>query len=102
MSFAQTEISVIQWAEKRRIIPNATPASQIMKLVSEVGELCDAEGKKNDLEAKDAVGDIVVCLVNYCALKDYDLSECFAGAYEQIKNRTGTLMPDGTFVKEQS
>jgi NTP pyrophosphatase (non-canonical NTP hydrolase) len=98
-TYNEIEMLVIQWAEKRRIIPNATPISQLMKLVSEVGELCDAEGKKNLPEVRDAVGDIVVCLINYCALKDIDLTQCLVGAYQEIKHRKGTLMPDGTFVK---
>ena len=100
MSFAQIEIEVIRWAEARRIIPNATPTSQLMKAVSEMGELADAEGKR-DIEAiKDAVGDVLICLINYCALRDLDVTSCLKGAYEQIKDRKGTLMPDGTFVKE--
>jgi len=99
MSYAQVEMRVIQWAEKRKIIPNATPASQLLKLVSEVGELCDAEGKKDTPAIIDAVGDVAVCLINYCALKDIDLVKCLEVAYEQIKDRKGTLMPDGTFVK---
>lgn len=99
MSYAQIEMQVLQWAEARRIIPNATPASQLLKAVSEMGELADAEGKR-DLDAiKDAVGDVLVCLINYCALRDLDLVQCLEGAYEQIKDRKGTLMPDGTFVK---
>lgn len=99
MSFAEYEIKVLRWAEERRIIPNATPHSQLLKAVSEIGELADAEGKR-DIEAiKDAVGDVVVCLINYCALRDLDLTQCLAGAYDQIKDRKGTLMPDGTFVK---
>lgn len=99
MSFADYELKVVRWAEDRRIIPNATPTSQLLKAVSEMGELADAEGKR-DLDAiKDAVGDVVVCLINYCALRDIDLTACLAGAYEQIKDRKGTLMPDGTFVK---
>jgi len=99
MSYAQIEMQVLQWAEARRIIPNATPASQLLKAVSEMGELADAEGKR-DLDAiKDAVGDVMVCLINYCALRDLDLVQCLEGAYEQIKDRKGTLMPDGTFVK---
>ena len=101
MSFAQTEMKVIQWAEARRIIPNATPTSQLLKAVSEMGELADAEGKR-DIEAiKDAVGDVLVCLINYCALRDLDVTSCLEGAYEQIKDRKGTLMPDGTFVKHE-
>lgn len=99
-SYSEIEMLVVQWAEARRIIPNATPASQLMKMASEFGELCDAEGKKDMPEIRDAVGDVVVCLINYCALKDIDLVQCLNGAYEQIKNRTGTLMPDGTFVKD--
>lgn len=99
MSYRELELQVIRWAEDRRIIPNATPASQLLKAVSEMGELADAEGKR-DLEAiKDAVGDVLVCLINYCALRDIDLVTCLAGAYDQIKDRKGTLMPDGTFVK---
>lgn len=99
MSYAQIEMQVLQWAEARRIIPNATPASQLLKAVSEMGELADAEGKR-DLDAiQDAVGDVLVCIINYCALRDLDLVQCLEGAYEQIKDRKGTLMPDGTFVK---
>ncbi len=101
-SYRELELQVVRWAEARKIIPNATPASQLMKLVSEVGELCDAEGKKNLDGIKDGVGDVVVCLINYCALRDIDLVSCLAGAYDEIKNRKGTLMPDGTFVKEQA
>jgi len=99
LSYRELELQVIRWAEDRRIIPNATPASQLLKAVSEMGELADAEGKR-DLEAiKDAVGDVLVCLINYCALRDIDMVTCLAGAYDQIKDRKGTLMPDGTFVK---
>jgi len=93
-------MKVLQWSQDRSIIPNATPVSQLLKAVSEIGELCDAEGKRNIDEIKDAVGDVVVCLINYCALRDIDLVQCLAGAYDQIKDRKGTLMPDGTFVKE--
>jgi NTP pyrophosphatase (non-canonical NTP hydrolase) len=101
MSWTDLEMKVIRWAEDRRIIPNATPVSQLLKAVSEMGELADAEGKQDLAAIKDAVGDILVCLINYCALRDIDMvSDCLARAYDQIKDRRGTLMPDGTFVKE--
>jgi NTP pyrophosphatase (non-canonical NTP hydrolase) len=92
-------MKVLRWAEERRIIPNATPHSQLLKAVSEMGELCDAEGKRDRPAIEDAVGDVMVCLINYCALHDLDITQCLAGAYAQIKDRKGTLMPDGTFVK---
>jgi NTP pyrophosphatase (non-canonical NTP hydrolase) len=102
MSWTELEMKVIRWAEDRRIIPNATPVSQLLKAVSEMGELADAEGKRDRASIEDAVGDVLVCLINYCALRDLDMTRCLAGAYEQIKDRRGTLMPDGTFVKEQA
>jgi NTP pyrophosphatase (non-canonical NTP hydrolase) len=100
MSYAEYEMKVLQWAEARKIVPNGTPTGQLLKLVSEVGELADAEGKKNRDKIKDGVGDIMVCLINYCALHDLDVVECMKIAYAEIKDRKGTTLPDGTFVKE--
>jgi len=94
------EINVIRWAEARKIIPHASAASQLMKAVTEMGELVDAELKSDMPEIKDAVGDVMVCLINYCALKDISLVECIQGSYQEIKNRKGTLMPNGVFVKQ--
>lgn len=102
MSFNQVEVEIVRWAEDRKIIPNSTPSAQLLKMVSEVGELADAEGKKDIFEIEDAVGDIVVCLINYCTLRDISLLKCLNSAYETIKDRKGTLMPDGTFMKSSS
>ena len=99
MSYADVELKIIRWAEDRLIIPNAKPHTQLMKAVSEMGELCDAELKGNMPMIKDGVGDVLVCLINYCALKDINLVSCIEEAYEQIKDRKGTTLPDGTFVK---
>ena len=99
-SYRDIELEVIRWAEARRIIPNATPQSQLNKCLEELAELFKAESQKNVPEVRDSVGDVMVCLINYCALKDIDLVACLALAYDEIKDRKGTLMPDGTFVKE--
>ena len=100
MTFEATQMNVIRWSEDRKIIPNAKPHTQLMKAVSEMGELCDAE-LKGDMDAiEDGVGDVFVCLINYCALKEIDLVSCLQGAYDEIKGRSGTLMPNGLFVKD--
>ena len=100
MSYANVEIKIIQWAEQRKIIPNSTPEVQLLKAMSEMGELADATIKKDKEAIVDAVGDVMVCLVNYCALQDINLVDCMEVAYDQIKNRRGTLLPNGLFVKE--
>jgi NTP pyrophosphatase (non-canonical NTP hydrolase) len=99
-TFEQLKVDVVQWASDRRIIPNSKPHSQLLKALSEMGELCDAENTGDTLEIKDAVGDALVCLINYCALREIDIVECLNGAYETIKDRKGTLLPNGVFVKE--
>ena len=102
MSYANIEMKILHWSEARRIIPNSTPEIQLLKAMSEMGELADAT-IKNDREAiEDAVGDVMVCLVNYCALQDLNLVDCMEVAYDQIKNRKGTLLPNGLFVKSLS
>ncbi len=100
MSYSNTEIKIIQWAEARRIIPNSTPDTQLLKAMSELGELADATIKKDKEGIVDGVGDVMVCLINYCALQDINLVSCMEEAYRQIKDRKGTLMPNGVFVKE--
>lgn len=100
MSYQEYEIKVIQWAEKRKIIPNSTPLAQSIKAVEEINELVDALRDENRELAVDAVGDTVVCLINVCALLDVNLTDCLAAAYEQIKDRKGHMNEEGIFVKE--
>jgi len=98
-TYAETELKIIQWAEARKIIPNSTPATQLLKAMSELGELADATIKNDRLGIMDGVGDVMVCLVNYCALQDIDLVTCMDIAYDEIKHRKGTLLENGVFVK---
>jgi NTP pyrophosphatase (non-canonical NTP hydrolase) len=100
MSYADVEMKIIQWSEARKIIPNSNPESQLLKAVSEMGELADATIKKDQEAVIDAVGDVMVCLINYCALQDISLVDCMEVAYDQIKNRRGSLLPNGVFKKD--
>jgi len=100
MSYTQLEMEIVRWAEDRKIIPNSTPETQLLKAVSELGELADATIKKDRDGIIDGVGDVMVCLINYCALQDIDLVTCIGIAYNEIKNRKGTLMPNGVFIKK--
>ena len=117
-TYREVEMEIIRWAEDRRIIPNSTPVAQARKTLEESGELLEAAARmKAMLETgiskdapvyqdelkkyKDAVGDVVVTLINGAALADVDVVRCTIDAYDEIKDRKGTLMPNGIFVKEQ-
>jgi NTP pyrophosphatase (non-canonical NTP hydrolase) len=100
MSYAEIEMKVVQWSEARKIIPNSTPFAQSIKAVEEINELVDALRDNNKVDAIDAIGDTVVCLINVCALLDVNLTDCLAAAYHQIKDRRGYMNAEGIFVKE--
>lgn len=100
-TYQALEADIIRWSEARRIIPNSTPQAQLLKALSELGELADATLKGQKEETMDAVGDVMVCLINYCALQDINVVDCMELAYDQIKHRKGTLLANGVFVKEQ-
>ena len=124
-SYRDIEMKVIEWAKARKIIPRSTPVAQARKTAEESAELLEAATALKvcaDLSSrfpglpsqaafieyqsawvdkyKDAAGDVVVTLVNGCALADVDLIDCFSGSYQEIKGRRGELRADGVFVKE--
>jgi NTP pyrophosphatase (non-canonical NTP hydrolase) len=100
MSYADTEMKVIQWGEARGIVQNSTPYAQALKTQEELLELFTAIANKNKEEMADAYGDILVTLIMGCACADLDLVTCFEGAYQEIKNRKGFLNKEGLFVKD--
>ena len=99
-SYAELEMKVINWSSARKIIPNSTPFAQSIKAVEEINELVDALRDDNKIEAIDAIGDTVVCLINVCALLDVNLTDCLEAAYLQIKDRRGYMNEEGIFVKQ--
>lgn len=100
MSWTELELQTIRWAEARRIIPHSTPMAQAIKTLEEVTELLSALHRGDRKEVVDAYGDVLVTLIVGAALADLDLTRCLDAAYQQIKNRRGTLRADGVFVKE--
>ena len=101
MSYADIEMKVIVWGQNRGIVQNSNPAAQAQKTKEELEELFAAI-LDNDREAMaDAYGDILVTLVMGCATADLDLVTCFEGAYNEIKNRSGTMGADGIFYKDK-
>ena len=101
MSWAVTELDVIRWAEARGIIENSDSKTQLLKAVSEMGELADAIIKRDRPNIIDGLGDVLVCLIVVGALEDTDLTKCLEAAYSEIKDRKGYLNKDGVFVKQQ-
>ena len=96
------EQNVINWAAERGIYEHSTIQAQVLKAVSEMGELADST-IKNDRDAFiDAVGDVMVCLTNAAFMHGTDLTECFSRAWDEIKDRKGRMVAGGAFVKDEA
>jgi NTP pyrophosphatase (non-canonical NTP hydrolase) len=101
MSWNVTELDVIRWAEARGIVANSDSKTQLLKAVSEMGELADAIIKRDRPAIVDGIGDVLVCLIVVGALEDINLTQCLESAYNEIKDRKGYLNKSGVFVKDE-
>jgi NTP pyrophosphatase (non-canonical NTP hydrolase) len=99
-SFGMTEFQVMQWAADRGIYENGTALGQAKKTLEEAGELVAAIEANDRAEIADAIGDVMVTLVNVAVLTDMDIRQCFYKAYKVIEHRKGHMNKDGQFVKE--
>lgn len=91
---------VVAWGSARKIIEYGNPLTQSIKTLEEVTELISAINRDDMAEIEDAIGDVMVTLAMICAQKQISMVNCFAGAYEVIKDRKGYLRQDGMFIKE--
>lgn len=99
MSYEITEIEVVRWGEARGIIQNSDSKTQLLKAMSELGELADAISKRDRDGIIDGIGDVIVCLTMVAAIEDVDVKQCFASAYNEIKDRKGYLNENGIWIK---
>ena len=100
MSWNETEMDVIRWSEARGIIPNSTSVAQYRKAQEEMHELHTALIQRDRRGIIDGVGDVLVCLINICALENITMTSCLKFSYEEIKDRKGHMNAGGIFVKE--
>ena len=90
---------VLHWANERGLLKSENHLKQMGKMVSEVGELCDAIIKDDKNGQIDGIGDVLVTLIILANQLGYDIEDCLEVAYNEIKNRKGETI-NGTFIKE--
>ena len=97
------EQAVITWHKQRNLIDGSTDQAQVAKLTEEVGELARAIRKEEpnaNYQTADAIGDVLVVLINIAKRNGLDLRVCLHRAYNEIKDRKGKTV-DGIFIKEE-
>ena len=91
-------IAITQWFYDRNMIQGSDNIHQYHKLIQECGELSDNLIKNKD--RRDDYGDIMVVLIGMIERDGYTVQECLEKAYEDIKDRKGTMI-NNVFVKEK-
>lgn len=99
----QMQEAVGEWSQYN--FPHQSPQTSLNKLVSEVGELCDAvamteqgiKGFDNPAHSahqrRDAVGDILICLLDYCYRSDIFMGRALRDAWNEVKERDWVRYP---------
>ena len=83
MKTIQELVPLIQeWAKERGIFEKSTPFDQLLKTHEEVGELIKACYDNDKPAIQDAIGDTMICLINYCYFIELDVIKKIEQAVE--------------------
>lgn len=95
-TFEDLEKKIHHWGITRNI---TNPQAQIDKVRSEITELEQALHAGHQDDEIDAVGDVLVVLINYCRTRGLDPVTCLERSWNEIKSRQGITIA-GFFVKK--
>ena len=76
-----------EWAKEREIYERLTPFDELLKTHEEVGELIKACYDNDKPAIQDAIGDVMVTLINYCYFRKENFNTIFLNALS-LKNNT--------------
>ena len=93
MNFKTFKTNVEQWATERGIYEHSTPQAQLLKSLSELGELADAANKDRRNDLIDAIGDVAACMVNYAKMvgMELDTYDIEMGRHEETHIAIGDI-----------
>lgn len=104
MNLTETQKNLNSWLEHN--FPETTSDQQLKGVMEELGELCHADLKtaqgirgytqeKAQDEIMDAVGDIVIYLINYCNTRNISFRDSVGMAYSTVMKRDWIKDPTG-------
>jgi len=65
------------------------------------GRLCSTVVREDHDKLDLIIKDFMIILNLLCDNEDFELNDCWNLAYDEIKDRTGTLLENGNFVKDK-
>ncbi len=88
---------------RSRNFPEASSEQMLLGIVEEVGELSHSHLKESQsirnnedhvAKAKDSVGDILIYLLGYCSLRDFNVEEILLETWNEVKQRDWLTYPN--------
>ena len=105
MDLKELQVNASSWSKRNFGEHHGTGYRNLLGVSEEVGELCHAQLKGEQVirhtpdeilaMKKDAVGDIVIFLCNYCDSQGISIDDCVKSAWDEIKNRDWTKQQRG-------
>lgn len=101
MNITQLQSEVRAWQSYN--FPNSKPYQPLLGLIEEVGELSHAHLKTeqqirldedHSTAAKDAVGDIIIYLADYCNRNNIDMEAALITTWAEVKRRDWIKYPN--------
>lgn len=100
MDLKQLQSDIQAWREYN--FPNSNDLQQFLGVVEEVGELAHSilksqqgiRGNEHEAEARDAVGDIMIFLMNFCSANDWDLEDILEETWAEVNDRDWIKYPE--------
>lgn len=100
MTMDQLIKNVEQWS-KDKGLDKGNSHVQHTKFAEECGEIAHALCRHDREKLEDGIGDVIVTLIILAQQNDMDITNCLDTAWDEIKDRTGEINSDGSFVKSQ-
>ncbi len=100
MTFEQNIARIQEWAQNAGIYEHSYVQAQVLKGVSEMGEVADAVIKYDLTALEDGIGDVIVRLVNVAYMSGIDIEDAFAKVTDEVTARRGRMVAGGAFVKD--
>ena len=97
----KTLVELVEYWSFEKELHKGNSFVQLTKFFEESGEVAAALCRNDIDELRDGIGDVIVTLVILAQQNNMTLYECLEQAYGEIKDRTGVMSKDGSFIKEQ-
>jgi len=89
-----------EWAKEREIYEELTPFDELLKTHEEVGELIKACYDNDKPAIQDAIGDVIITLINYCYMIEGDVLSFFGKYKKTIWDECAEVMPTSLTLNE--